>query len=57
MANVKGPKQKGKNRMFIGECFGITLSPKIAKGWGKIFTRSIEHGGKISNYQGSDKRS
>jgi hypothetical protein len=50
MANMKGPKVKGKNRMFMGEIFGNTTSPKIAKGWGRAFTKHMEHGGKIANY-------
>ena len=35
MASVKKPKTKGKNRLFIGDLGGITISPKIVKTWAK----------------------
>jgi hypothetical protein len=50
MASVKKPKQKGKNRLFIGECFGMTMSPKVVKTWGRGWVKHFEHGGKIANY-------
>jgi hypothetical protein len=54
---MKGPKVKGKNRMFVGEIFGQTPSPKIIKTWGRIVVKNFEHGGKIANYpQGSNSR-
>lgn len=30
---VKKPLQKGKNRVFVGNAFGICTSPKIVKTW------------------------
>jgi hypothetical protein len=45
----KKPKSKGKNRLFIGDLCGITLSPKImktwAKGWRKPFAAGHKKGG------------
>ena len=43
---VKKPKQKGKNRLFVGECFGMKTSPKIMKTWERGWRSAFTVGGK-----------
>lgn len=57
MASVKKPKQKGKHRIFVGECFGMTTSPKIVRTWSKAWRSVFPVGGKIANYLVKEKKS
>ena len=41
MASVKKPKVKGKNRIFVGEAFGMKTSPKIVKTWHPIIRKAF----------------
>ena len=43
MASVKKPKVKGKNRLFMGDCFG-TQCIAVAKTWPRCWRKAFPVG-------------
>lgn len=50
------PKSKYKNRLFIGDLGGITLSPKIMKTWHKAVRGAFYGGPKRNSNSNSNTR-
>lgn len=55
MANMKGPKTKGKNRLFVGETFGTQLSPKIVKTWARRWRKGYVVGPQAKKQRTQEK--